>query len=459
MENQNYTQASLPVKTSKIAVAAAVLGILLIAIFAVGSIFPVFRGLMSCLFIPISACLVFFVGIPATILGILAIIKIKKSKGKLRGIYWSLTGLIPGVILIFFLLLITTISYQGQKPSRKIPSPGVLVGPEFLSKGLFIEKKQLGNISDIAKGEFDQSPGSEICIAGSQGALLMDIGGKEISLALFAEKAGHIEIVDVNQDGECEFMDRGGGWQKVSLFDHKGNKLWSYPSSGDAPNDMTAGDIDGDGVLEFIVGFNGGGGVHLLDKNGKKKWRQPDGNVWAVELVDTNDDGSLEIVHSNAAGEITVRDGQGKIINRAKPDIYFSEFFLCKWPILQGQEYVLTWDEEDETIKLLDFYGKIKKQFSAPGIVWGMGVRGVPVRLKRGRPEYLAVIVELRGRWHRSVLYVYDFTGTLVFQEIIAETCKSVAALPSDKPEEEMLLVGGEGRVWRYKAADITSGK
>jgi len=458
MKNQNYTRVSSPVKTSKIAIAAAVFGISLIAIFAVGSAFPVFRALMSCLFIPMSIYLVFFVGIPAMILGILAIIKIKKSKGKLRGIRWALIGLIPGVILMLFLLLTITRSYQGQKSSRGIPSPGILIGPEFLSKSLFIEKEQLGNISDIAKGEFDQNPGPEIGIAGSQGALLMDISGKEISLVLFAEEAGHIEMIDVNQDGECEFMNRGGGWQKVSLFGHQGNKLWSYSPSGDAPNNMTVGDIDGDGILEFVVGFNGGGGIHLLDKNGKKKWRQPDANVWVVELVDINGDGSLEIVHSNAAGKITVRNRQGKIINQTKPSTYFSEFSLCRWPTLRDRKYILIYDE-DEAIKILDFDGKTKKQFNAPGVVWNRGTWGMPARLKRDSPEYFAVIVQLRERWHRSILYVYDSTGSLVFQEIIAETCESVAVLPSDKPGEEILLVGGEGKVWQYKVQDTTIGR
>ncbi|NOR53079.1 MAG: hypothetical protein GQ536_03200 [Candidatus Aminicenantes bacterium] len=350
--------------------------------------------------------------------------------------------------------LVTWGKTKKREIPQEMPSPGVVKGEEFISKTLFIEKEQLGIISDITRGELDRNPGPEIGIAGSRGALMMDSNNKEISIILFSEKARHVDAIDVNGDGECEFMNRGGGWQAVSLFDHQGNKLWSY-NPPPAPNGMVAGDLDGDGTLEFVVGFNGGGGVHLLDKDGKKQWIEPDANVWHVELVDTNQDGRLEIVHSNAAGQIRVRDSQGKILSQAKPSSYFSKFSLCRWPTLQDREYALMW-AEDKTIRLFDFDGKMMKQFKAPESVWVMGAWGMPVRLKPDEPEYFAVLVELRAVWHRSILYVYDAMGSLVFQEIIPETCKSIATFSSDKPGGEIILVGGEGKVWEYKATDTT---
>ena len=350
--------------------------------------------------------------------------------------------------------LVTWGKTKKRETPQEIPSPGVVKGAEFISKTLFIEKEQLGIISDITRGELDRNPGPEIGIVGSRGALLMDNANKEVALILFAGKARHVDAIDINGDGECEFMNRGGGWQPVSLFDHQGDKLWSY-SPPPGPNGMAAGDFDGDGKVEFVVGLNADGGVHLLDKDGKKQWIRPDANVWHVELVDTDQDGRLEIVHSNAAGQIRVRDRQGKILSQAKPSSYFSEFSLCRWPTLKDRVYALMW-AEDKTIKLFDFDGKMVKEFNAPGSVWVMGAWGVPVRLKPDETEYFAVLVELRGVWHRSILYVYDATGSLVFQEIIAEICKSIATFPSDKPGGEIILIGGEGKVWEYKAADTT---
>jgi hypothetical protein len=354
--------------------------------------------------------------------------------------------------------LVTGEKTEKREIPKEIPTPGVVKGEEFISKTLFIEKEQLGIISDIARGELDRNPGPEIGIVGTRGALIIDNANEEVALIPFTEKAGHVDMVDVEGDGECEFMNRGGGWQAVSLFNHQGNKLWSY-SSSQPPNDMAAGDLDGDGTVEFVVGLNADGGVHLLDKDGKKQWIKPDANVWHVELADSDQDGRPEIVHSNAAGQIRVRDRQGKILSQAKPSLYFSQFSLCKWPTLKDREYALNWDNKDKTIKLFDFNGKMVKDFKAPGLARVVGAWGLPVRLRTDEREYFAVLVELGRRWHRSILYVYDAMGTLVFQEIIAETCESIATFPSDKPGGEIILIGGEGKVWEYKASDMINGQ
>ncbi len=67
-------------------------------------------------------------------------------------------------------------------------------------------------------------------------------------------------------------------------------------------------------------------------RGGLLQWQQPDGNVWHVEIVDTKGDGNLQIVHSNAGGQITIRDQDGKVLRQSKPGNYFSSFSVCRWP-------------------------------------------------------------------------------------------------------------------------------
>src|SRR6185295_3356852 len=109
------------------------------------------------------------------------------------------------------------------------------------------------------------------------------------------------------------YIDRGGGgWQTGAFIGEDGARLWQ-PDALQGMDDLAAGDVDGDGVPEFVVGYNGDGGIHLHDAAGKRRWREDDGNVWHVEVVDTDGDGRCEIVHSNAGGDLTVRDASGKV--------------------------------------------------------------------------------------------------------------------------------------------------
>jgi len=116
----------------------------------------------------------------------------------------------------------------------------------------------------------------------------------------FAQGAGFPQLID-RANGPPSYIDRGGGgWQPGAFIDENGRLVWQ-PEIDSAMDDLTAGDLDGDGGLEFVVGYNGRGGVRCYDITGRPRWRKDDGNVWHVEIVDTDGDGQAEIVHSNAA--------------------------------------------------------------------------------------------------------------------------------------------------------------
>lgn len=366
-------------------------------------------------------------------------------------------SVVSGVLLLvamvagFFLVrhLIKSGPHRLTMPSY-LENPSVLAGSGFLLRSQFFQDTRLGKITDIVLGDLDPGQGLEIGIAGREGAAFLDEDRTVKSSVSFNKRADHVDIIDVDGDGICEFLNRGSWAINSSLIDHNGNTLWTYGGLSGV-DDMAAGDIDRDGKTEFVVGFNGGGGVHLLDENGKKKWRKRDGNVWHVEMVDTDGDGTLEIVHSNAGGTMTVRDRKGDVIRRERLGPYFSEFSLCSWPTKSDRIYALL--AEDDTIWLFDFDGTTAAQFNAPRCGKLGDGRGTPVKLRDDQPEYLAVIVDFQN-WNRAVLYVYDSTKTLVFQEIMPESCASIAAMPLADSETETLLIGGEGKVWKYQIGD-----
>lgn len=334
--------------------------------------------------------------------------------------------------------------------SPRLREPAVLVGDGVLEKSVLLERPSLGTVTDL-RAEKEQ-----LGIAGTKEAVWTDRAGSVKSSVKFRSPGVHVDFIDVEGDGTFEFLNRGGeGWQPASLLDQYGKVLWTQGSRfnpfAPAVDDMAGGDLDGDGLAEFVVGHNGGGGVRMIDRNGNQVWQQPDANVWRVELVDTDADGKLEIVHSNAGGQITVRDGEGKILSRARPKPYFSSFSICRWPTQKDRAYALL--AEEGRIWLFDFDASTAAQFDAPDCASRGMARGTPVRLKIGEPEYLAVLVEFRN-WDRSVLYVYDSDKKLVYQEVLDEVCPLIAAVSLGDEKAECLLIGGEGKVWKYTPAE-----
>ncbi len=104
-------------------------------------------------------------------------------------------------------------------------------------------------------------------------------------------------------------------------------------------------------------------------------------------------------------------------------------------------------------ISLYELDGTTAATLEAPHAVQtGSSVRGIAVRFKSGEPPHFAVVVEFQI-WKVSVLYLYNHEKELIYQEVIADACNSLAALPRDKSEVEDLLVGGTGKVWKYAAA------
>lgn len=337
-------------------------------------------------------------------------------------------------------------------PSFEMPEefeePRVALGTGVLERSEYFQSSQIGIVTDIAPAQIDPNP--ELAIVGNKGVVVLDETRSEKSSVRFDRRAQYIVRIDVEGDGVWEYLDRGGGWGDVRLFDASGRTIWSYGGMSGV-NSIASGDMDGDGVLEFAVGYNGGGGVRLLDHASKQIWRKTGLNVWHIEVLDTDDDGSLDIVHSNAAGEMTVRNKDGTIMRKTSTATYFSDFSLVHWPDADSERQFLL-HSEDYTNWVLNADGGVVAHFEAP-LSESLGeARGTPVRLAADESSYFAVAVNFTT-WERSVLYVYDPAQELVYQEIVPDNCAAIAAIDSEEGDRERLLLGGDGVVLEYALA------
>lgn len=340
-------------------------------------------------------------------------------------------------------------SYMKNPPQLKVPpaltTPRVLQGGNLLSKKAIFTSHAVGDVTGIAGGP--GVAGSSTEIVGLSGAAVLDSKYKPLRLIFFQRQWSQVDIVDVEGDGVCEYLSRGSWSSPSTLIGHNGSILWTY-RSGSGVDDTAAGDINGDGLLEFAVGFNGGDGIHLVDSKGKQVWRKPDGNVWHVEMVDTTGDGRPEIVHSNAAGQITIRDAKGNVISSAKPSEYFSSFCLCRWPA-KGRQWLAV-QGGNGRVYVIDLNGKTVSTLSAPYSDRFADPRSATVRLDKGKPEYLAVLL-CNDKWDRLLLLLYDSTDALVYEECIEGSYGTVAASAPDKSGVQTLLVGSRGCVVQYR--------
>jgi hypothetical protein len=361
-------------------------------------------------------------------------------------------GTVFGVALLLATILVPYVRSRQRPPADLAPAvpaalidPGVRQGAGLLSKSVWLAVPEVGEVTDIRQGEFEPGHGREFGVAGTLGAVFVDEAGSVRSTIRFASLCSHVDLIDVEEDGACEFLDRGGrGWQDAHLLDHAGAEAWKY---GGGVNDMAAGDLDGDGTLAFVVGFNGSSGVHLLDRAGRRLTEQSDGNVMHVETVDTDADGKLEIVHSNAAGELTVRDARGRRIRSVKTPAPFSRFVLCRWP---GVNEPLPTFAAGGHLLAISYDGTERFRLDAPDAADVASIAAARVKLRESEPEHLAVVLAFEN-WNRSILYVYDSVGRLIYREVLEELCLAIARRPPRTGRAESILLGGSAHVWELQ--------
>jgi hypothetical protein len=375
--------------------------------------------------------------------------------------------LIGFAIILLLLLGAGAFLYHKLQPSireaeaeaeakQKMLQPRLIKGEGNFGRRAFYTGDGLGNISQIRVGWPADREGADIAAVGSQGADFVDSTGQIKKKVRFSiEQRVPIAVARIDPTGEYGYLTRDESWAvPVTLFDKEGHVSWRSNRNWRGVDDSAPGDVLGDGQLSVVVGFNGGGGLILLDGQGKTLWKREEANVWHVETLDTNGDGREEILHSNAKGQLLVRNGNGEAIAQYLPDFYVSHFALTRWGEEARPSHILVpiSDSREGCCKpalvILDANGKTVTELESPlGDLFNR-MSATPIRFGK-RDEYFAVMKNSFSS-ERSMLLLYGEDGQIVYQEILGESCLGMAALP--KKDGERLLVGCAAKIWEYSS-------
>ena len=364
--------------------------------------------------------------------------------------------------IYFFHRLDSQLARDSREEQQKL-KPGVITGDGQFEKGTFYTGADLGEISQILVGWPAEREGASLTVVGNQGAHFLDVSAALKKQIRFSKNVGcSVEVARLDASGDYGFLTRDQSWAvDAVLFDKHGQERWSYPGGMlKGIDDSVVGDVDGDGKSKMVIGFNGGGGLVLADGEGKKVWQKAEANVWNVEILDTRGDGRQEILHSNARGQLLVRNASGEVIAHYLPDHYVSHFALTRWGSeLQASHILIPTKESGDgcckpVLLVLDAEGKTIAHLDAPLGDLMHRTKGTPVRYTKNA-EYYAVLQD-RGALERSMLSLYDNEGQIAYQEILGDSCLSIAALPGKLGDR--LLIGCSGKIWEYSPA-AESGK
>ncbi|MFZ3092106.1 MAG: VCBS repeat-containing protein [Nitrospirota bacterium] len=328
-------------------------------------------------------------------------------------------------------------------------TPRIATGKDLLQKEQFLVNDKLIEIRSISVNAGKSDANGKLIIIGERGALFAELSGEQRAFVSFDRRVGYTVPVDVEGDGVLEFMNRGGGWQPVSLLDSRGQTLWMYPSeefsvTKGAADTMAAGDIDKDGMIDFVIGMNGSGGLHVLDAKGKEIWKRDAGNVFSVEILDIDKDGTPEILHSDSGEGIVIRKANGDKIGTIKNT--GGGFSLLHQGNSKNESLIVY---DDHRLNLTDLKGNVKRIFELHG--GGHTPHGTLVYFNGiSNPPHYAFVRTIQATGMRPDLTVFDPDGKLVYHEIFHASYLAIASLRQKEKELDGLLIGENSKVWLY---------
>lgn len=154
-------------------------------------------------------------------------------------------------------------------------------------------------------------------LAGWKQVALLDAQGHVIGrhkLALEESAAAGFLRTGLDADGTRLFVVSGAAQQKLYLFDHQWQLVWSFPDEDhDGIADARVSDLQGDGSPEIVVGYWGVAGVQCLSRAAALLWSNRSlENVMQVAVTGPDATGRRQLWCINNRGTLVPIDADGQ---------------------------------------------------------------------------------------------------------------------------------------------------
>lgn len=232
-------------------------------------------------------------------------------------------------------------------------------------------------------------------------------------------------------------------------------KLFAQDARIDIVTDMKFGQLDPNDGFEYCIAGNQG--AIFLDENGKQlkfiKLKDEKYPIYIYEIV-TDNQGTCSF---KTDGFPPKKHPRSRLIPKHIADKYpLAEIDIVPFPTEKDDPHFLLFDQD--RFILLDKTGAQKAHFAVPYLC---NPKGMPIRFRTGEPPCFVILGKLcfQGtlagfRAVHPELFIFDPKQELVYHEVLEDdvTVSGTAILsaPSGCLDEQVLLVGGTGRIWQY---------
>ena len=341
---------------------------------------------------------------------------------------------------------------RDNEAQLKLLDPRVVIDDAKFTKRVFSKSPSIGRVTQIVGGGLENEGQEELTVISNFGIHYLGADGELKRTVSFSNPArSYVELISLDHAGDYGFLTRDQSWaEDVVLFDRSGRQMWSYSNRPPGIDDASVAEAGENGKSTFVVGLNGRGGIVLLDSQGKEIWRKSEANVWHVESLDVDGDGRREILHSNARGELLVRNMNGDVENRYLTCYYVSHFSLTRWGDESTATHILvptanaSANSGKKVLIVLDAKGKTVATLEATPGEWAMKAAGAPIRTN---DDHLFAVIQT-GVLPRSVLSVYSAEKKIVYREVLGESCSALNTTHIESKDK--FYVGCDSAVWEY---------